>query len=55
MDGVAKTSSFAGHALILKRDGSVYSRGFNDYGELGIGTTGTGDYVDQPVKIADVK
>jgi alpha-tubulin suppressor-like RCC1 family protein len=31
------------HSLVLKNDGTVWATGYNNYGQLGIGTSGTGE------------
>jgi alpha-tubulin suppressor-like RCC1 family protein len=36
--GVVKISSNRGHALVLQRDGKVFATGYNDEGQLGIGS-----------------
>jgi len=46
-------SAGGAHSLALKSDGTVYSWGWNAYGQLGIGTYGTADpYRTTPVQVS---
>ncbi|QHE87187.1 hypothetical protein [Hydrogenophaga sp. BPS33] len=49
MTGVAKVASLGRHALILKTDGTVLSAGYNEYGQLGIGSKVEYRFDFQPV------
>ena len=40
------------HSLILKSNGTVLARGWNDYGQLGNGTITTGTPVETPVQVS---
>ena len=37
--GVVQVSAGGNHSLFLKQDGSIWAMGYNEYGQLGDGTT----------------
>ncbi len=47
----AKIASGLYHNLVLKEDGTVWSWGLNDLGQLGNGTSGTGADINSPVQV----
>lgn len=53
MDGVAHVAAGSYHSLAVKTDGSLWAWGYNYYGQLGNGTSGSGTNVSTPVKIMD--
>jgi alpha-tubulin suppressor-like RCC1 family protein len=48
-DSIVAISAGSWHALALKSDGSLWAWGFNDYGQLGNGTSGWNNFRNTPV------
>ena len=53
MDGVVQVAAGCYHSLAVKTDGSLWAWGYNYYGQVGNGTSGSGTDVSTPVKIMD--
>ena len=51
---VIQVSAGIYHGLALMYDGTVYSWGYNYYGQLGIGTEGSGSSKSRPVKVPGI-
>lgn len=48
---ISSIKAGANHSMVLKYDGTVYTWGDNTYGQLGIGTIGTGTNQKTPVQV----
>lgn len=53
MDNVKTVSWGTEGGAVIKMDGSLYTWGYSDYGQLGNGTGGTGIYSYEPIKIME--
>jgi alpha-tubulin suppressor-like RCC1 family protein len=51
---VRQISIGASHVAAVKTDGTAYGWGFNNYGQLGVGTVNSGHSLPQTVSISDV-
>ncbi|AEC02592.1 fimbrillin family protein [Parasphaerochaeta coccoides] len=48
---VAEVSAGSSYTMILKKDGTLWATGFNYYGELGLGTSGSGTNKSTPEQV----
>jgi alpha-tubulin suppressor-like RCC1 family protein len=49
--GVIAVAAGANHSLAMRNDGTVWTWGYNNYGQLGNGTSGSGTNKPTPVKV----
>jgi alpha-tubulin suppressor-like RCC1 family protein len=54
LDNVKAISAGCNHNLALKENGTVWAWGDNEYGQLGNGFSGPGQYYNAPVKVASL-
>ncbi|MES2934666.1 MAG: hypothetical protein V4805_14400 [Pseudomonadota bacterium] len=54
LSGVTAIAAAGGHTLALKADGTVWAWGWNDYGQLGIGSNTNADIPTQVSQLQDI-